>query len=128
MDFQQICANIMRHLGGIGNIKYAEACATKLRLGLVREDQVRLEELKSLQGVYAALFREDELHILLGKDSTYQLYLEMNKQLKNRESQQNRGQCERREKICLTSFLVSFKCLGKQLCFQLLYYLPQDFY
>lgn len=113
MDFQQICANIMRHLGGIENIKYAEACATKLRLGLVRKDQVRLEELKSLQGVYAALFREDELHILLGKDNTYQLYLEMNKQLKNRESQQNRGQCERREKNMFNKLFGKFQMFGK---------------
>lgn len=113
MDFQQICANIMRQLGGIENIKYAEACATKLRLGLVREDQVRLEELKSLQGVYAALFREDELHILLGKDSTYQLYLEMNKQLKNRESQQNRDQCERREKNMFNKLFGKFQMFGK---------------
>ena len=51
MDWNAICAELLKLLGGKENIKSNDACMTRLRVGVYDSSKVQLEEIKKVEGV-----------------------------------------------------------------------------
>lgn len=65
-DAQQLAQQILESVGGPANIADVENCMTRLRVEVVSTDAVALDELKSTDGVMAALAAGSNLQIVLG--------------------------------------------------------------
>ncbi|QSB22011.1 PTS transporter subunit EIIC [Curtobacterium sp. 24E2] len=65
-DAQQLAQQILDSVGGSANIADVENCMTRLRVEVVSTDAVALDELKSTDGVMAALAAGSNLQIVLG--------------------------------------------------------------
>ncbi|TCK63121.1 PTS transporter subunit EIIC [Curtobacterium sp. PhB136] len=65
-DAQQLAQRILDTVGGSGNIADVENCMTRLRVEVVSTDAVALDELKSTDGVMAAIAAGSNLQIVLG--------------------------------------------------------------
>ncbi|WP_263091837.1 PTS transporter subunit EIIC [Curtobacterium sp. RIT-PI-V] len=65
-DAQQLAQQILDSVGGSANIADVENCMTRLRVEVVSEESVALDELKATDGVMAAIAAGSNLQIVLG--------------------------------------------------------------
>ncbi|ROP65600.1 PTS transporter subunit EIIC [Curtobacterium sp. ZW137] len=65
-DAQQLAQRILDTVGGSSNIADVENCMTRLRVEVVSESSVSLDELKATDGVMAAIAAGSNLQIVLG--------------------------------------------------------------
>lgn len=65
-DAQQLAQQILGAVGGSANIADVENCMTRLRVEVVSDSSVALEELKSTDGVMATIAAGSNLQIVLG--------------------------------------------------------------
>jgi PTS system sucrose-specific IIC component len=65
-DAQQLAQQILDSVGGSANIADVENCMTRLRVEVVSDSSVALEDLKATEGVMAAIAAGSNLQIVLG--------------------------------------------------------------
>ncbi|MCS6577346.1 PTS transporter subunit EIIB [Curtobacterium flaccumfaciens] len=65
-DAQQLAQQILDSVGGSANIADVENCMTRLRVEVVSDSSVALEDLKATDGVMAAIAAGSNLQIVLG--------------------------------------------------------------
>ncbi|WP_284761426.1 PTS transporter subunit EIIB [Curtobacterium sp. MEB011] len=65
-DAQQLAQQILDAVGGSANIADVENCMTRLRVEVVSDSSVALEDLKATDGVMAAIAAGSNLQIVLG--------------------------------------------------------------
>ncbi|RSX54650.1 PTS transporter subunit EIIC [Bifidobacterium samirii] len=69
MEYESLVNGVVRHLGGIGNIKHATHCATRLRMQVHDEAKMDLEGLETVDGVYGIRdIGGGEVQIVVGTD------------------------------------------------------------
>lgn len=80
MDKNKIIAEeVLRQVGGEENVKRVYHCMTRLRFSLKDESIINLEQLKAVDGVMGAQFREDLLQVIIGTtvDDVYRELLKL---------------------------------------------------
>lgn len=80
MDKNKIIAEeVLRQVGGEENVKRVYHCMTRLRFSLKDESIIELEQLKAIDGVMGAQFREDLLQVIIGTtvDDVYRELLKL---------------------------------------------------
>ncbi|MCA5923919.1 PTS transporter subunit EIIB [Curtobacterium oceanosedimentum] len=65
-DAQQLAQQILDSVGGSANIADVENCMTRLRVEVVSDSSVALEDLKATDGVMATIAAGSNLQIVLG--------------------------------------------------------------
>jgi len=65
-DAQQLAQQILDAVGGSANIADVENCMTRLRVEVVSDSSVAVEDLKATDGVMAAIAAGSNLQIVLG--------------------------------------------------------------
>ena len=65
-NWSQVAKGILEAVGGQNNVKTVENCMTRLRLGLVSQDKVNKDKLKSIDGVMGVVEAEGQLQIIIG--------------------------------------------------------------
>ena len=67
-NWSQVAKGILEAVGGQNNVKTVENCMTRLRLGLVSQDKVNKDKLKSIDGVMGVVEAEGQLQIIIGQE------------------------------------------------------------
>jgi len=77
MGTQEAINNIIRLVGGEGNINKVWHCMTRLRFDLIDDDKVDQNEIKKLPGVLGAQLQSDQFQVIIGPkvNSWYALML-----------------------------------------------------
>ena len=70
MGTQEAINNIIRLVGGQGNINKVWHCMTRLRFDLVDDDKVDQQEIKKLPGVLGAQLQSDQFQVIIGPKVT----------------------------------------------------------
>ncbi|WP_298131585.1 beta-glucoside-specific PTS transporter subunit IIABC [Micropruina sp.] len=68
VDFATLGDDIVDAVGGLGNIKTARHCATRLRLELRDEDKAATDKVKGLKGVLAVVQAGGQYQVVIGND------------------------------------------------------------
>lgn len=66
MTNQELAAEIVKLVGGAGNIERAAHCMTRLRLNLRDNDLIQMDALKALKGVMGAQIQNKQLQVIIG--------------------------------------------------------------
>lgn len=66
MDYKSVAENILREIGGKENLVSAAHCATRLRLVIVSNENVKKENVENIDGVKGVFFASGQLQIILG--------------------------------------------------------------
>ena len=66
MTNKEIAKSILENIGGSGNISNVTHCATRLRLNLVDDKKISMEELEKTEGVIKAQMSSGQLQVVLG--------------------------------------------------------------
>ncbi|WP_340026476.1 beta-glucoside-specific PTS transporter subunit IIABC [Paenibacillus sp. FSL K6-1096] len=68
MNNRELSQEIIRHMGGQGNIDQAWHCITRLRFNVKDEKQVQIAEIGKLNGVLGAQFQNDQFQVVIGNN------------------------------------------------------------
>lgn len=66
MGTQEAINNIIRLVGGQGNINKVWHCMTRLRFDLIDDNKVDQNEIKKLPGVLGAQLQSDQFQVIIG--------------------------------------------------------------
>lgn len=77
---KELASNIIKNIGGKGNIKEMFHCVTRLRFYLKDKNKVKLDEIKKLDGVIGAQYNSDQLQIIIG-NKVQEVYEEITNQV-----------------------------------------------
>ncbi|EIL85574.1 beta-glucoside-specific PTS transporter subunit IIABC [Bacillus altitudinis] len=66
MENKELAGKIMKLIGGTENISQSWHCITRLRFNLNDESQVKVDELKTLDGVLGAQFQSGQFQVIIG--------------------------------------------------------------
>ncbi|MEG0286228.1 MAG: beta-glucoside-specific PTS transporter subunit IIABC [Vagococcus sp.] len=66
MNHRELAETIIEKIGGTGNINQSWHCITRLRFNVKDKDKVKLDEIKSLEGVMGAQFQSGQFQIIIG--------------------------------------------------------------
>ena len=81
MDYAKIASEVIKYVGGKGNIKSVAHCATRLRLQL-RDNSLRNEEaLADVEGVKGVFLTQSQFQIIFGSGTVNLVCAEVQKQL-----------------------------------------------
>lgn len=81
MNYEKIASEVIRHVGGKGNIKSVAHCATRLRFQL-RDNELRDEEaLGGVEGVKGVFLTQSQFQIIFGSGTVNLVCQEVQKQL-----------------------------------------------
>lgn len=80
MNFKQTASEIVKEVGGKGNIKEMFHCVTRLRFYLKDRSVVDLDRIKKIDGVIGAQYQTEQLQIIIGND-VEQVYNEITNQI-----------------------------------------------
>lgn len=67
IDYENLAARIMEHIGGVDNVKTVTHCVTRLRFYLKDREQADDEALKKLPGVLGVVYGNSQYQIILGE-------------------------------------------------------------
>lgn len=67
-NYREIAEQILSHVGGTENVKFAANCMTRLRLTLKDNSLAEIDEVKKINGVLGAQFSGDQFQIIIGQD------------------------------------------------------------
>ena len=76
MDFKELAALILEHIGGKSNVKSVVHCATRLRFTLSDDSKADTEKIKKAKGVLSVVNAGGQYQIVIGPDVP-QLYQEV---------------------------------------------------
>ena len=65
MDWDHISKELLDALGGRENITNAQACITRLRVGVINTNKVRFDDIKKVEGVLGVV-ESDTIQIIFG--------------------------------------------------------------
>ncbi|MDC7288188.1 beta-glucoside-specific PTS transporter subunit IIABC [Blautia schinkii] len=68
MDCKKLAAEILKEVGGEDNITFLTHCATRLRFNLKDASVIKLDAIKELKGVFGAVYKGDQLQIIIGNE------------------------------------------------------------
>ena len=85
MGHQKLVANILKDVGGAGNIETMTHCATRLRLKLKDDHKVNTDALEKLPGVFNVVHRNGQLQIVIGNE-VFGVYNELAQQISSNNS------------------------------------------
>jgi len=68
MSRRKLAEEIIKEIGGSGNIRQNWHCITRLRFNIVDEGKVNLDKIKSLDGVLGAQFSGGQFQVIIGSD------------------------------------------------------------
>ncbi len=71
---EQVAASIVKYVGGIGNIRSAEHCATRLRLILNDKSKIDEKAIENIDGVKGQFFAAAQYQIILGTGFVDKVY------------------------------------------------------
>lgn len=74
MNYKKISQDVVDHVGGLGNIKGATHCVTRLRLILKDETKYDRKALENIEGVKGVLFNSGQLMIIFGTGTVNNVY------------------------------------------------------
>lgn len=80
MDYRQIASEILKDVGGKGNVDKATHCVTRLRLILKDNNAYDKKALESINGVKGVFFNSGQLQIILGTkvvEAVYEEFLDL---------------------------------------------------
>ncbi|WP_342493531.1 beta-glucoside-specific PTS transporter subunit IIABC [Bacillus sp. FSL W7-1346] len=66
MENKELAGKIVKLIGGTENISQSWHCITRLRFNLNDENQVKVDELKTLDGVLGAQFQSGQFQVIIG--------------------------------------------------------------
>lgn len=66
MENKELAQEITNLIGGTENISQSWHCITRLRFNLNDESQVKVDELKTLDGVLGAQFQSGQFQVIIG--------------------------------------------------------------
>jgi sucrose PTS system EIIBCA or EIIBC component len=65
-DYNKLAEEIIKLVGGKSNIETAENCMTRLRIGVIDNEVVKKEEIKSLDNVLGLVEKNGQIQVILG--------------------------------------------------------------
>jgi len=68
MNYSQLAADILRHVGGQGNVISVTNCMTRLRFQLKDTKKANVDAIKNLKGVQGAVTKNGQFQIIIGTD------------------------------------------------------------
>lgn len=66
MGNKELAQEIIKLMGGTGNISQSWHCITRLRFNINDEKQVKVDELKTVDGVLGAQFQSGQFQVIIG--------------------------------------------------------------
>ncbi|MGN7310895.1 beta-glucoside-specific PTS transporter subunit IIABC [Alkalicoccobacillus gibsonii] len=64
--YKELAEKVLENVGGSGNVDQAWHCITRLRFNLHDKEQVKIEDIKKLDGVLGAQFSGDQFQVIVG--------------------------------------------------------------
>lgn len=74
---ERVAIEILKNIGGIGNIRSVEHCATRLRLILTDKEKINTEAIEAIDGVKGQFFAAAQFQIILGTGFVDKVYAEV---------------------------------------------------
>lgn len=74
---ERVAVEILKHIGGIGNIRSVEHCATRLRLILTDKEKIDAKAIEAIDGVKGQFFAAAQFQIILGTGFVDKVYAEV---------------------------------------------------
>ncbi len=68
MNYSQLAADILKYVGGAGNVTGVTNCMTRLRFQLKDSKKANVEAIKNLKGVQGAVTKNGQFQIIIGTD------------------------------------------------------------
>lgn len=68
MDYKKLAEDILKHVGGAGNVAGLTHCATRLRFNLKEESKAQTETIKKLRGVMGVVSSGGQYQVIIGSD------------------------------------------------------------
>ena len=77
--YEELCSQILEHIGGKENVKSAVHCMTRLRIDYVNKDKIDVEAVKGIKGVLGSQFSAGQYQIIIGQQvsNVYPEFCEM---------------------------------------------------
>lgn len=74
MDYKKTAQQILKFVGGEGNVESATHCATRLRLVLKDDSKCNKKELEKIEGVKGVFSNSGQLQIIIGQGTVNKVY------------------------------------------------------
>lgn len=74
---ERVAVEILKNIGGIGNIRSVEHCATRLRLILTDKEKINTKAIEAIDGVKGQFFAAAQFQIILGTGFVDKVYAEV---------------------------------------------------
>lgn len=68
MDYKDFSKKLLKLIGGKENISQVGHCATRLRINIIDENKIDIEEIKKLDQQFGVILKNGQLQIVLGAD------------------------------------------------------------
>lgn len=95
MDYAKIASQVIKYVGGAGNIRSVAHCATRLRFQL-KDNSLRNEEaISDLEGVKGVFLTQSQFQIIFGSGTVNLVCAEVQKQLGGTDTSQGDGEEEK---------------------------------
>ncbi len=77
--YEQLCQDILVHVGGKENISFVTHCMTRLRMNLKDQGKVNQEKIKKVKGVLGCQFSGGQFQVIIGQhvDEVYNDFIEL---------------------------------------------------
>ncbi len=77
--YEQLCQDILVHVGGKENISFVTHCMTRLRMNLKDQGKVNQEKIKKVKGVLGCQFSGGQFQVIIGQhvDEVYNDFIEI---------------------------------------------------
>lgn len=66
MKFKKMSEEILKNMGGVGNIAHVEHCATRLRIHYKNKQMINEEEIKKIENVVGIVSKTGQLQVIIG--------------------------------------------------------------
>ena len=97
MNYKQVAQNVLKYVGGKGNISHFEHCSTRLRFSLIDNNKADIEKLKSVEGVMAVKTGA-QCQVVIGND-VVEVYDEVVKLIGDKPMQSSEGRSKEKRKF-----------------------------
>lgn len=97
MNKQELAKIVLKYVGGKENVKNVYHCATRLRFTLLHADSVKMDQLKSCEGVLNVLGSGTQIQVVIGTsvNEVYDALVPMLGNLEQSNNQQEEGEKEK---------------------------------
>ncbi len=89
MDVNKLARDIIENIGGKGNIKFVEHCATRLRFILKDKNKIDHKAVENINGVKGEFFSSSQYQIVLGTGVVNKVYNSVLKEIGDMDNKEN---------------------------------------